>query len=180
MAELFKFRCYQCEKLIGAPPSRFGSNVKCPRCGVDLVVPSPGDEEEPANSPDPDVFRPEDLGLNLDPEPLTRPPQPSRAPEPVGPDPIAFLSRVAEAEPEVEGEESGPPPEEELDLPEPCVEPLVPRRKPGRAAASPVASPRARDVVLPRTAVVAWALFAILALGLAFVAGLFTGQRMGR
>ncbi len=178
MAELFKFRCYQCEKLIGAPPSRFGSNVKCPRCGVDLVVPSPGNEEEPADSPDPDAFRPEDLGLNLDPEPLSRPPQSSRAPEPVGPDPIAFLSRVAEGE--VEAEDSGPTPEEDLDLPEPGVEPLAARRKKGQRLAYPIASSRARDVVLPRTAVVAWALFAILALGLSFVAGLFTGQRMGR
>ena len=33
MAELFKFRCFQCQKLIGAPPSKFGKVVKCPRCG---------------------------------------------------------------------------------------------------------------------------------------------------
>jgi hypothetical protein len=50
-------------------------------------------------------------------------------------------------------------------------------------AAKPVRrgpAPRARDVVLPRTAVAAWSLFVILALGLAFVAGLLAGHYVWR
>jgi phage FluMu protein Com len=100
MAELFKFRCYQCQKLIGAPASKFGKVVNCPRCRVELIVPSPDDQEPPPEPPDPDAFRPEDLGISLEPEPLVKPKiaQTSQTPqEPVGPDPIAFLQQVAEA-----------------------------------------------------------------------------------
>ncbi len=191
MAELFKFRCYQCQKLIGAPPSRFGKVVKCPKCGVDLIVPSPDDEPTPEPEPDPDAFRPEDLGLHLEPEPISRPivnaPPP---PAPVGPDPVAFLNRlevVGESpDPEApvehpEGSEGQEPaPDESSVLPDPGVEPLVPRKR-GRTASQVAGpTPRARDVVLPRTAAVAWALFALLGLAFAFLAGLLLGQRLGK
>ncbi len=97
MAELFKFRCYQCQKLIGAPRSRFGSVVKCPKCGVELIVPSPDDESLPEPETDPDAFSPEDLGIRLEPEPLSKPvASTSPALAPVGPDPIAFLNRLDE------------------------------------------------------------------------------------
>jgi hypothetical protein len=184
MAELFKFRCYQCQKLIGAPPSRFGSVVKCPKCGVELIVPSP-DEPSPEEEPDPDAFRPEDLGLRLDPEPISKPSvKILAAPEPIGPDPVAFLQTLDEVpagpDPGASADESEPGPEVAPDLVEPGVEPLVPRKR-GRSALMAVGpSPRARDVVLPRTAAVAWALFALLALAFAFTTGLLVGQRLGR
>jgi hypothetical protein len=41
-------------------------------------------------------------------------------------------------------------------------------------------APRARDVLLPRSAVAAWSLFVILALGLAFLAGLLAGHYVWR
>jgi phage FluMu protein Com len=187
MAELFKFRCYQCQKLIGAPPSRFGSVVKCPRCAVELIVPSPDDESPPDDEPDSDAFRPESLGIQIEPEPISRPTvKPPAAPEPVGPDPVAFLEKLDEApEGQVPGEsteardESDAGPVETPDLPETGDEPLVPRKR-GRAALAAGPTPRARDVVLPRTAAVAWALFALLALAFAFTTGLFVGQRLGK
>ena len=189
MAELFKFRCYQCQKLIGAPPSRFGKVVKCPRCGAELIVPWPDDQGPPTEEPDADAFRLEDLGLRLDPEPLKPPSAPSPPPlEPVGPDPIAFLEQVGEAgePPEPEARESPPPipgepsgdPGGPADLPQPREEPLVPRKRGRRASASLEPSARARDVVLPRTAAVAWALFALLALAFAFTSGLFVGHTL--
>src|SRR5438270_499892 len=36
-----KFRCYQCNQLLGVPPKRAGSVIACPRCGADLLVPRP-------------------------------------------------------------------------------------------------------------------------------------------
>jgi hypothetical protein len=190
MAELFKFRCYQCQKLIGAPPSRFGSVVKCPRCGVELIVPSPDNfEPPPPEQPDPDAFRPEDFGITLDTELAPKPKvSPPSSLEPVGPDPIAFLTHIAETgevpEPEPKPELSPEPGEtskqdqDEPNLPEPEVEPLVARKTSQRRSSLIDPAVRARDVVLPRTAAVAWALFAILALGFAFTAGLFVGHTL--
>ena len=189
MADLFKFRCYQCQKLIGAPPSRFGTIVKCPKCGVELIVPSPGEREDPPETPDPDAFRPEDLGLRLDLEPLVKPAaSPAPTLEPVGPDPIAFLAQVAEAgeahgpeagegaPPEQEGAQDGPG--EASELIQPREEPLVPRKRGRRRSTLIEPTARARDVVLPRTAAVAWAMFALLALAFAFTSGLFVGHTL--
>jgi hypothetical protein len=196
MAELFKFRCYQCQKLIGAPQSRFGSVVKCPKCGVELIVPSPNDEPKPEPEPDPDAVRLEDLGLRLDPEPISKPiSKPTVASisplAPIGPDPVAFLNRldeVGESPPASEAadgqaEELGEPEQGAdvpLDLPEPEVEPLISRKRARTASQIAGPAPRSRDVVLPRTAAVAWALFGLLGLAFAFLAGLLLGQRLGK
>ncbi len=191
MAELFKFRCYGCEKLIGAPPSKFGKVVNCPRCGVELIVPSPGAEgeatDEPAADSDPDAFRPEALGLDLQPGRIARPDAPSaKPPGPGEPDPVAFLELVAMAPEAVEAPVSDDPaadgnePTETAVLPEPGEEPLVPRRRGGRRIRSNEASSRARDVVLPRTAAVAWALSGLLGLAFAFAAGLLIGHFLWR
>ncbi len=183
MAELFKFRCYQCQKLIGAPPSKFGKVVKCPRCESDLIVPSP--EGETAEPEDPDAFRPEDFGINLEPERLvTSPARPlasTTMPENVGPDPIAFLSQVNDAQEATAGENPDvePPSIENLGpdvLPEARPEPLVVRGRGRGRSISAETLPRSRDVILPRTAVVAWSLFAILGLAFAFGFGLLIGH----
>lgn len=42
-----KFRCYQCNQLLGVPPKRAGSVIACPRCGAELLVPRPESEPEP-------------------------------------------------------------------------------------------------------------------------------------
>ena len=189
MAELFKFRCYQCQKLIGAPPSKFGKVVNCPRCGVELIVPSPESEgESPDESaPDPDAFRPEDIGLSLQPERVGRPDAPSAKPlEPGEPNPIAFLEQVASAPetpqapvPDEPAADENEPTEGPV-LPDPAEEPLVPRRRGERRIRQNEASSRARDVVLPRTAAVAWAMFGLFALAFAFTAGLLIGHFLWR
>jgi len=42
-----KFRCYQCNQLLGVSLSKVGTTVACPRCSVDLIVPEPLDEGSP-------------------------------------------------------------------------------------------------------------------------------------
>jgi hypothetical protein len=44
-----RFRCYQCNQLLGAPPKKAGSVISCPRCKAELMVPAP---EELTASPD--------------------------------------------------------------------------------------------------------------------------------
>jgi hypothetical protein len=186
MAELFKFRCYQCQKLIGAPASKFGKVVKCPRCEVELIVPSPEGSEPDPEVEDPDAFRPEAFGIKLETERLTEPkPTPvTSVLEPVGADPIAFLKQVADeptpSNPEDSGQSGNEPPHneaEESDLfPEAQPEPLVKRGR-GRGRVTSLESlPRSRDVVFPRTAAVAWSLFGILGLAFAFASGLLAGH----
>lgn len=45
-AEPIRFRCFQCQKLLGVSPSKVGAIVACPSCGMELIVP-----ELPAVSP---------------------------------------------------------------------------------------------------------------------------------
>jgi hypothetical protein len=185
MATLFKFRCYQCDKLLGAPPSKIGKIIHCPKCGAELIVPVPDDEQTPSESSEGDAFRLEDLGLRLEPERLVTPP-PTIPPPPIDPsmpDPIAFLQSEAVKEPEPSpGATGGEPPAIEglPEPPDPLGSPLVPgsRRRGRSILAEPEA--RRRDVILPRTAAVAWALFALMAMALAFTTGLLVGHFLWR
>ncbi|MDB5349411.1 MAG: hypothetical protein JWN86_658 [Planctomycetota bacterium] len=55
-----KFRCFQCNKLLGVSRSKVGAVVACPQCGTELIVPEPLDEApapEP-KKPDPPVPTP--------------------------------------------------------------------------------------------------------------------------
>ncbi len=185
MAELFRFRCFRCQKLLGASPSRIGSVVHCPRCRAELIVPPPLEAEpgdNPARGDDPDggPIRLDDLGLRLDPEPH-RKPAPGPAPD-AGPSPLDYLESLADepdpdptADPEADPEPDDPPALPESPGPihtAPTPSALGRRRRPARR--EPVA--RARDVILPRTVVVAWSLFVLLALAFAFAAGLLIGH----
>ncbi len=195
MAELFKFRCYQCHKLLGASPSRIGSVVHCPKCRTELIVPPPPDDPPsgpPEDTDDPPI-RLEDLGLRLDPE--VEPPTKILPPTPE-PSPVAFLEQVAAEAPPVEFDLGSfippepperPEPDEIPDLPQPpdpLDSPLAPRPRRHRRSArqsellEPVA--RRRDVVLPRTAAVAWSMFALLGLAAAFASGLLVGHFLWR
>ena len=200
MAELFRFRCSECGKLLGVSPKKVGRPVACPKCGAELIVPeiepdAPPTEDDPSGSfagLGIDLGFTSPLGLR---PPLDRPvvPDEPRGGEVV--EAIAFLDQVAATSPSVDFGDAAatgpaaflaPAPEAtdataegDADEPEPIVqtpvEPLVSRSRQSRiVAATPV--DRRRDVVLPRTAVVAWALFAILALGMSFVAGLMIGH----
>ena len=175
MAELFKFRCFQCQKLLGAPPSRIGSATTCPKCGTGLIVPPPLDaaqEDEPdGDEPDEPEIRLEDLGLRIEPEPISRPAPVTPAPPAAGPNPVAFLENL-ESEPEddyptLEG------PDDTLSTP---LGPASARR----ARRGSTATGRSRDVVFPRTAAIAWAMFALMALAAAFAAGLLIGHFLWR
>ena len=50
-AEPIKFRCVQCNKLLGVSAHKVGETVHCPKCGAEVVVPEP--ESEPAPIPPP-------------------------------------------------------------------------------------------------------------------------------
>jgi hypothetical protein len=49
--EPIKFRCFQCQKLLGVSPSKAGAVVSCPKCGAGLLVPDLPPEGEPAAFP---------------------------------------------------------------------------------------------------------------------------------
>lgn len=201
MAELFRFRCFRCQKLLGAPASKFGRTIQCPRCGADLVVPSPEDapdagEEAPADEPGLDLNLNLDLGEGLVSTPARRGPSSSlRDPNFAdgGANPVAFLESGPLDVPA--GSAAGPEPEPEADPeadepgPAPVIDPAAPglvvdrtprvspvTGRPVAALAASDAAGRRRDVVLPRTVVLAWQLGALLGTGFAFVAGLLVGH----
>ena len=205
MAELFKFRCSECQKLLGISPRKVGRMIHCPQCGAELIVPSP--DEAPTETEEATEFA--DLGIDLgfaSPLDLRLPELPTdRLIDQPGAieEAIAFLERST-APPPFEPPGSALEPSEvstkdltaaitsvysdadadaELDLddePEPLVqtalEPLQTSSARQRSRPVEATVDRRRDVVLPRTAAVAWALFAILALGFSFLSGLMIGH----
>ena len=205
MAELFKFRCTQCQKMLGAPPSKVGLVVQCPKCRAELIVPPPEPDATggPGRDLDDPPIRLEDLGLRLD-FGAELPRVPPTAASPSEPSPIDFLTRVAaEAAPQVRfqpptpDDQSAIDPGADLDDPEPDDNPAFPkvpdpldtplasrprnrRRAQGRRSDLLESAPRRRDVVLPRTAAVAWSLFGLLGLASAFAAGLLVGHFLWR
>lgn len=48
VAEPIRFRCFQCNKLLGVSRSKAGAVVACPQCSAELVVPEPADPAAPA------------------------------------------------------------------------------------------------------------------------------------
>ena len=197
MAELFKFRCSTCGKLLGVSPRKVGRPVLCPRCQTELIVPMPGDQAEPADPDDPaDGDDAPDLGIDLG---FTSPLdiRPAESPTPAAQErpaheveAVDFLGKIAATglpepdrppddlgnDPGPEAEDDAGDPDEELLIATPA-EPLVPRTgRAGRAGRPEMVPDRRRDVALPRTAVIAWSLFALLALALSFVAGLMIGH----
>ncbi len=53
--EPIKFRCFQCQKLLGVSRTKAGAVVSCPKCGAGLLVPELSVEGEPggSNAPSP-------------------------------------------------------------------------------------------------------------------------------
>lgn len=179
MAELFKFRCPDCRKLLGVPPRKVGRAVHCPRCRAELIVPDPTSTDD-HDDPEGESF---DLGIDLgfasplDVRPEGAPGPPAERPDQDALQAIAFLETAAglpdpPATP-AETEEEFDPDDEPEPIVRPAAEPLTPR---AQRSASRATFEGRRDVVLPRTAAIAWALFALLALALSFAAGLMIGH----
>lgn len=171
MAEApIKFRCHRCDKLLGVSARKAGAVVNCPECGAPLQIPTP---EPAAQTPraggsalpgDIAELRPEDIrvepefaGIVIDPAPMRPPPQSPETPPPED-----------AAKPPVD-----PPDEEETVLPNIHVEPppLADHEPTGRAST---------EVVLPSTVVLAWSLLVLMAVPLAFLAGLLVGHFVWR
>ena len=53
VAEPIRFRCFQCNKLLGVSRSKAGAVVACPQCSAELVVPEAAATASPTPSPDP-------------------------------------------------------------------------------------------------------------------------------
>lgn len=157
-----KFRCHACSQLLGAPPSRAGSATRCPKCRVELIIPVP-EAPPPTESPwvpppavetePPEVrfelaeLRPEDVRI-------------------IAGSDVDFLQMMAE--PAVVGPQ-----------PPPIAAPAWSRRpEPIRPAPrSPTSRhERRRDLVLPRSIVLAFFLFALVALATTFLAGYLVGR----
>src|SRR3954464_1402489 len=47
-----KFRCFQCNQLLGVSRSKAGSVVSCPKCATELIIPAP-DDGSAAEAPPP-------------------------------------------------------------------------------------------------------------------------------
>ena len=213
-----RFRCFECNQLLGVTRSKAGTVVSCPKCATELIVPEPEDEVIPPRAPEiatstiepprptapkppaepgldsgisselPDI-RPEDIRVRSGVVPVSPPPYTYRPPgsepepalqatpepafEPISPrtvvesivvPPISF----ARPEPSVVEATVVPPIQTEERL----------RPDPIRRALAP--PPRSRDLVIPRSVVTAWSLFVLLALAMAFLAGLLAGHFVWR
>lgn len=191
-----KFRCYRCNQLLGASRSKVGTVISCPKCGSALVVPEPEEATMPVARSVKPVLGVLAAGGAQDTDSII-----DIRPEDIRVEPgIEFLRGPAADEPElaeepIDDENPSQPPEPALDsdrggepTPPPIVPPALPQGAPAIAVETnreargyePYGRVRARDVVLPRSVVLAWSLFVLLALALAFSAGLLAGHYVWR
>lgn len=86
-----KFRCSQCNKLLGVSRSKVGTVVACPQCSAELIVPDPA-EAPPAPAPKapepPRPAKPSPSGSQI--EPVVVPWDAAPAPEPPASEAMAF------------------------------------------------------------------------------------------
>jgi len=181
-----KFRCYRCNKLLGVSARKAGSIVNCPECKAELQIPAPEPEPEPA-APDPKALdpafptdiaglRPEDI--RVEPEFANLVVDPIRArPAPKPPEPVQVVE-PQETPPDVVEERPEPPAPVETFMPENAAEVVIPniRFEPPSLAEPKPSGRAASEVVLAPTVVLAWSLLVLLAIPLAFLAGLLTGH----
>jgi hypothetical protein len=215
-----KFRCYQCNQLLGVSRSKVGSIVSCPKCATDLIVPEPG-ETIPSGAPSSPLtaetpmavgqptlpettreflsavaagvpievadIRPEDI--RVEPSIVWSPPsKPSPEPEAaVNTEPSSLAAPPPSTPESVELPFLvSPVPGEELRIARApqtsSIETHLPPLKfdPPSLAPERAATPRTRDLVLPRSVVAAWSLFVLVAQALAFIAGLLAGHYIWR
>lgn len=199
--EKIKFRCPRCNRLLGVGPTRAGRVISCPKCAAELIVPDPAATEmdlapppEPPGEPDPaavfrNLFNPM---APAPPPPVPTPPPPPPPPTPWTTAPVADQPATPSSFPFVRIEAPPPippPPLPDLapvfaavqveppplrDTPPPLLPPI--RVEPKGVVSERASGPRRNDLVLPRTAVVLWSFFAVLALVASFAAGLLSGH----
>src|SRR5579864_792830 len=186
------FRCFQCNQVLKTGRAKSGSVVACPKCGVELVVPEPAAKQSvtdmtsrPTDPTDliravvtpkpafefPDI-RPEDIrvvpGVAASPAP---PPPPPRAPaEP--PSPPARPAPEVKLDSSPEPAPAPTPPGPEPEFPPIHIEPQPIKPETPSTFSIRANQPRGRDAVIPHAALVGWSLFGLLALVMAFLAGL--------
>jgi hypothetical protein len=147
--EPIKFRCYKCNKLLGVPARKVGSIVSCPQCQADLQVPRLEAAAPPAGPTAPTAA----------PEAAVEP-APAAGIDPGVPMPDLF------ATPET-------PPATVLD--ESLIAAITAEPPSIRSSRDPSDRPTA-EVVLSPVIVLAWSLLVLMAVPLAFIAGLLTGH----
>ena len=190
MAEApIKFRCHRCNKLLGASARKAGAVVNCPQCRAELQVPAPERGPESA-SPDPEALdptlpsdlaslRPEDIRVEPEFANLVVDPAPIR-PAPKPPDPVQPAELQEPQSPSVDTAEKPdePPATTEARLIKAADDVVIPhiRVEPPSIAEREPPSRAASEVVLSSTVVLAWSLLVLLAIPLAFLAGLLTGH----
>jgi phage FluMu protein Com len=161
-----KFRCAYCNQLLAISRRKAGSVVHCPRCSRDVVVPQTSAE---ARGPEPQEAAPPGAGSpplfeQSDFDDLFRP---AAAPNAVAGDAFAFTEPVAEpAPPAAAVPPDGPGTQIDAGF---DVEPVLP---PAAAAETPAPQP---GIVLSSRMATCLSVTAILALAVAFVAGLLVG-----
>lgn len=143
------FRCYRCNQPLGAPARKAGAVVNCPQCGSELKIPVP----KPPS--DLDDLQPEDIRVAPEFANVVVPPSPTKVAQ-AGGDPPTPTEIEAGAE-------------DEVVLPSIRVDPpsITAREDP---------RPGVREVTLSPAVVLAWSLLVLLAVPLAFLAGLLTGH----
>ena len=183
MAVPIKFRCYQCNQLLGVSRSKIGATVACPRCKTELIVPpSPLNAAElsmlysgaagAAGGPDSGLdlvdIRPEDIraepGIVIESDEPPIEIAVEELPRTAAPPPAAALPPIPDTPPLTPAPEVAPP------------QPI----EPGPMLVERAPSYRARDVVLTRSTVSLWMLFVLMAQAFAFVAGLLAGHYVWR
>jgi len=206
-----KFRCYQCNQLLGVSRSKIGAVVACPKCRTDLIVPDPDAVELPPNSSDAGLdLRDYDTERN---EPLFPAdlldirPEDIRVEHPLDwPRPSPEIPRESAVEAELErrsgsavesfvapsnvsapgaGFTAEPVPTQRTAPTQVITEraevvPPIQLEPSSVLKGGRVGSSRSRDVTLPRSTVVFWSFFVLVAQAFAFLAGLLAGHFLWR
>ncbi|GAC1303670.1 MAG: hypothetical protein NVSMB14_11940 [Isosphaeraceae bacterium] len=151
-SETIRFRCLGCDGLLNTARVKIGRIVICPRCRSEMIV------------PDPEALSDAE-GKTLE-FPAT--------------DDFQAISQSSFPKPERDGPSfSASGSEDAIALPIRLDPTAIRAEGPLRQGERNRGISRDRDVAIPRGALRAWALVAILALGLAFLAGLLTGRFAG-
>lgn len=145
--EPIKFRCYKCNKLLGVPARKVGSTVSCPQCQADLQVPRL--------------------------EAASAAPAPTNSPE-IAVEAVSTTKAAADLSlPEVLASVAASATSTSLD------ESLIAAISVDTPSIRPNREPSERpvhDVVISPVIVLAWSLLVLMAIPLAFLAGLLTGH----